>query len=117
MGSPHSSPRHLSHPLTGSAAAASCLLRREPIKTLICLHTRKLSPWPQGNGLVGEGLAEEALGASRLFVSRRRRMKKTTAEQSFIATIFTLDYPTDSLMKETDGAPKALWEEAKWGND
>lgn len=42
--------------------------------------------------------------------------KKTTAEQSFIATIFTPDYPTDSLMKETDGAPKALWEEAKWGN-
>lgn len=87
-----SSARPLSHPLTSSAAAASCLLRREPIKTLICLHTRKLSPWPRVSGLVGEGLVKEALGRSCLFVGRRRKTRKTTAEQWFIATIFTLDF-------------------------
>lgn len=48
--------------LTGSAAAASSLLRREPIKTLICLHTRKRSPWVRGRRVGrGEGLVEEAL--------------------------------------------------------
>lgn len=45
----------LSHPLTGSAAAASFLLRQEPIKTLICLHVRKLC------GLVGEEPVEEVI--------------------------------------------------------
>lgn len=112
-----SSARPFSHPLTGSAEAASCLFRWEPIKTLICLHMRKLSHWPRGSGFVGEELVEDALGRSCLFVSRRRKKgKKTMAEQSFITMIFTLDYPTDSFMKETDGASKALWEEAKRGN-